>query len=1190
VVLTPKAFAVLHYLVTHPDRLVSKDELLDAVWPETAVSDAVVRVAIGALRKILDDPAQAPRYIATVQRRGYRFLAPVVQDTGGVAHPTGPVLPAIPQTPAVELSDALAIPLPETLAASPHLSGAFLSGAMPLPQAERRPLTVLFCDLVDSTRLAGHLDPEDYREIVRAYHQTCADVMQRFDGYLAQYLGDGVLVYFGYPVAHEDDAQRAVRAGLDLLEALEPLNTRLALPPEDRVVVRLGVHTGVVVVGDVGAGARQEPLALGETPNIAARLQTLAAPNTLVISAATYQLIAGYFTCEALGVQALRGLAQPLRVYRVLGASGVQSRLEVAATYGLTPLVGRVPEVELLMERWARVKAGMGQVVLLTGEAGIGKSRLVQVLKDHIASEAHTCLECRGLPYYQHTALYPIIELMQHWLPWQPGAAPGAALGKLEVLLAQAQLTLAEAVPLAAALIALPLPAERYPAFRLTSEQQRQRTFDVVLALVEVLAAQQPVLLIVEDLHWVDPSTLELLTLLLDQVPTLRLYLVLTCRPAWQSSWGFRTHLTPLTLTPLTQSHVEAMVQGVLRGHHLPEAVLAQIVAQTDGIPLFVEEVTKAVVEAGLGTAGPAQDVTTGPLPMLGIPATLYEALMARLDRLGSAQGVAQLGATIGREFAYTLLRAVVPLEDEALQRDLAALVAAELLYQHGQPPRALYRFKHALIQEAAYESVLRSVRRQIHQRILRVLEAQFPETVTTAPALLAHHAQRGEVWEQDIIYFRQAGEQAMARSAYREAVAAFEQGLIVLQHLPDSRCTRVQAIDLRLALRNAFYPLGELGRLLVHLQEAEVLAEALGDHHRMGWVSAYLLAHFVLAGELGRALVSGHRALAIAADLGEVGLTVVAQYYLGSVYRSLGAYRQTRELLQQCVASLHGALLQERFGLHGLASVRSRSVLVLALAECGDFTEGRAPAEEGVRIAETADHPYSRVHAYWAVGFRALRQGDLSQAIPVLERALDLAQGAYLRLIVPQVAALLGAAYALAGWTADALPLLERAVEQAVAMGFMFDHALRTVWLGEAYLLAGRLDEAYTQAQRALEFSRGHKEQGYEAYALRLLGEIAAQREQSEPEQAGAHYRQALALAEELGMRPLAAHCHFGLGTLYTMQGQPEQAHTALSTAIALYRAMEMTFWLPQAEEALAHVEAGPALRPDGGARRRGK
>ena len=414
-------------------------------------------------------------------------------------------------------------------------------GVLPPLEAERRPLTVLFCNLVDSTTLAERLDPEDFREVVHAYHQTCAEVIQRFDGYLAQYLGDGVLAYFGYPVAHEDDAQRAVRTGLGMLDALERLNTRLALPPGDRVTVRLGVHTGLVVVGDIGAGTATQPLALGETPHIAARLQSLAAPNTLVISAATYHLIEGYFTCEALGEQPLRGLAQPLRMYRVLRPSGVQSRLEVAAARGLTPLVGRVPEVGLLVERWARVKAGMGQVVVLVGEAGIGKSRLVQVLKDHVAGEAHTCLECRGSPDYQHTAWYPVTELFQRWLQWRPGEAPGAALEQLEALLAQAHLPLDETVPLVAALLALPLPAERYPPRPLPPEQQRQHTLDTLLALVGALAEQQPVLLIVEDLHWVDPSTLELLG-----APD---------RPGTDHTSLHRAHVSPYVSAPLGLPH-----------------------------------------------------------------------------------------------------------------------------------------------------------------------------------------------------------------------------------------------------------------------------------------------------------------------------------------------------------------------------------------------------------------------------------------------------------------------------------------------------------------------------------------------------------------------------------------------------------------------------------------------------------
>jgi class 3 adenylate cyclase/tetratricopeptide (TPR) repeat protein len=1166
--LPPKIFAVLHYLVTHPDRLVRKDELLDAVWPETAVTEAVLRVAIGALRKVLGDTAQTPRFIATVPWRGYRFLVPVEEHTGIAPGPTGPVLFTAPQMLHTEPPDAAAPPPEQGLVPPPV--------ALPSAEAERRRLTVLCCDLVDFPTLAGHLDPEDLREVVRAYRQACAEVIHRFDGYLAHSLGDSMLVYFGYPAAHEDDAQRAVWTGLGILEAVDTLNLRLALPSGERVAMQLGLHTGLVVVGDMDVGAHHESLALGETPHIAERLQRLAAPNTQVISAATYQLIEGYFTCEALGEQTLRGLAQPLRVYRVLRASGARSRFEVAAARGLTPLVGRAPEVGLLVERWARVKEGMGQVVVLEGEAGIGKSRLVQVLKDHVASEAHTCLECRGLPYYQHTAWYPIIELFQRWLQWGPGEAPGVPLGKLEVLLAQAQLALAETVPLVAGLLALPLPAERYPPRSLPPEQERQYTLDVLLALMGALAEQQPVLVIVEDLHWVDPSTLELLARLIDQVPTARLYTVLTCRPEFQPPWGFRTHLTSLALNRLTRSQAEAMVEQMLAGQRLPAVVLQQIVDKTDGIPLFVEEMTKAVLEAGCYTDVEAQDGGQAPLPVLAIPATLHEALLARLDRLGSTKGVAQLGATLGRQFPYALLQAVTLLEDEPLHRALAALVAAELLYQRGQPPQAVYMFKHALVQEAAYESLLKRVRRDAHRRIVQVLEAQFPDTVVTAPALLAHHALRGELWDQALAYLRQAGEQAVARSAYQEAVAAFEQALEIVPHLPEGRDTLTQAIDLHLALHSALYLLGEHGRVFVNLQDAQALAEALGDPHRLGWVATYLLAHFAVACEPDQALVCGQRALAIASDLGEIGITVTAQTWLGSLYRSLGDYRRSGYFYQKNVAYLQGALLHEHFGLPGPASVGCRSHLVVPLAECGAFAEGRTHAEEAVHIAEATDHPYSRVIAYWAVGFLALRQGDLPQAIPALERALNLAQDAYIRLGISWVAAPLGAAYTLAGRTSDALPLLEQMVEQAMAIRFLIYHAMRVVWLGEAYLLAGRLDEAYAQAQRALEFSQAHQERGHEAYALRLLGEIRAQRESTEAEQAEAHYQQALALAEELGMRPLVAHCHHGLGRLYHQTGRGEQARAALSAAIALYRAMDMTFWLPQAEAALAQVEAG--------------
>jgi class 3 adenylate cyclase len=659
---------------------------------------------------------------------------------------------------------------------------AHAPGALASPEAERRRLTVLFCDLVDSTALAGHLDPEDWREVVCAYHQTCAAVIHQYDGYIAQYLGDGLLIYFGYPRAYEDDAQRAVRAGLGILHAIEPLNARLTLPPGERLAVRLGIHTGLVVVREVGAGARQEPLALGETPNLAARLQGLAAPNTLVISAATWQLLGGFFACQALGPMRLHGRPQPLEVYQVLAETTARSRLEALGSTGLTPLVGLEQEVGLLRERWAQVKDGMGQVILLSGEAGIGKSRLVRVLQDYVATEAQAWLTpCQCSPYHQNTALYPIIDLLERVvLRFNREESPPQKLSKLEGHLVQYGLPLAETVPLCAALLSLPLTAD-YAPLPMSPEQQKQKTLHAFLTNLLHIAAQQPVLFVMEDLHWVDASTLELLSLLVDQGPTARILALFTCRPDFRSPWTGRSHLTQMTLSRLPRRQAAEMTGRVAHGKALPAEVVEQIVAKTDGVPLLVEELTKMVLESGLLQEREDGYALTGPLPMLAIPTTLYDSLMARLDRLATVKVLAQLGATLGHEFAYALLCAVAPWDEAIVQQGLHQLVEAEVLYQRGLPPQVTYLFKHVLIQEAAYQSLLKSTRQQYHQRIAQVLEAEFPETTATQPELLAYHYTEASLNEPAIGYWQRAGARDLQRSANPEAVQHLTRGLQLL-------------------------------------------------------------------------------------------------------------------------------------------------------------------------------------------------------------------------------------------------------------------------------------------------------------------------------------------------------------------------------------------------------------------------
>ncbi|HEY5868538.1 MAG TPA: AAA family ATPase, partial [Candidatus Tectomicrobia bacterium] len=929
----------------------------------------------------------------------------------------------------------------------------------------------------------------------------------------------------------------------------------------------------LVVVGAMGGAQRQEQLALGDTPNIAARIHGLAAPNTLVISETTHRLVQGYFTGEALGEHTLRGVAEPVTVYRVLGESGATSRLEVAHPRGLTPLVGRDAEVTLLQERWEQVKAGYGHVVLLTGEAGLGKSRLVQVLKDHVAHEPHMLWECRSVEYYQHTALFPLVDLFQRLLRFEAHETPDAKVEKLTHALRQYRLPVEETVPLFAPLLSLSLPESRYAPLHVSPQRQRRKTLETMVAILLELAEHQPVLFIVEDLHWSDPSTLELLNLVIDQTPTASLLVLLTCRPHFQPAWHHRSYLTEITVNRLSPAQVAQIVHRLTDGKTLPKEVLAQLVEKTDGVPLFVEEITKALLESGQLQALDRHYELGGSLSTLTIPATLHDSLMARLDHLVTAKAVAQYAAVIGRGFTYELFQAVSQFDEATLQRELRRLVDAELVYQRGIPPQAHYVFKHALIRDAAYESLLKSTRQRAHQRIAQVLEAQFPATAEMQPEVVAQHYTAAGLPAQALPFWQRAGQRAHERSALREGAVCFEQALGALKHLPESRTTQEQAIDLRLHLRNMLWPLGEIPQTLRYLREAETLANILGDQPRLGRVSAFLCRLLREIGEHHGAVESGQHALAVAETLGDFALQVMAQHFLGAAYHALGDHWRAIGLLRKNVEALVGDLVRERFGQSGPPAVLSRASLARCLAEVGAFPEGIVHGEEALRIAEMLDVPAAFPLACLNVGSLFLRRGDLARAIPVLERGLARGQALNTPLWFPETAAALGCAYAFAGRTAEAVSLLEQAEQQSTALGTMSG---QTFWQGsasEAYQLAGHVEEAVQLVERTLTLARDHQERGHEAYALRLLGDIATWHEPSDLALAETHYDQALALAEELGMRPLQAHCHRGLGTLYATAGQREQARAALSTAIELYRAMEMTFWLPETEAVLAQV-----------------
>ena len=1031
-------------------------------------------------------------------------------------------------------------------------------------EAERRQLTVMFCDLVGSTALSERMDPEEFREVIAAYQSAVTTAIEQFDGYVARYMGDGLLVYFGYPQAHEDDAERAVRAGLGIVDCVSELEVR----DDIELKVRVGIATGLVVAGDiVGEGASEERAVLGDTPNLAARLQSVAPRNGVVIAETTQRLVAGQFVFESLGKQSLKGISTSVTAYRAVGESEAPSRFEAVAERGLIPLIGRDPEIGLLVDRWARAASREAQLILLSGEAGIGKSRIVRGFRELIRDEPHNRVLYYNSPFHQNSSLYPAIDQLERALRFARDDIPEKKLDKLVRMLNALGIQAEETVPPLASLLSLPTEG-RYAPLDLAPEQLKAKILQALVTIIEAMSVQQPVLMVVEDAHWIDPSTVELLSLVIDRLPSARLLLLITFRPEFEPPWTGHTHATTHALSRLGRMDTAAIVSKVTGGKRLPAEVLNQIIAKTDGVPLYVEELTKTVVESGLMRVEGDGYVLTEPLPPLAIPASLQDSLMARLDRLAAAKDVAQLAAVLGRTFGRELLGVVSPLSESDLDDALRSLVQAELLYRRGIAPEITYEFKHALVQDTAYQSLLKSTRHRYHQRIARALEEQFPQIAQGEPELLAHHALQGEVWEKAVTYFHQAGTKAAGRSAYREAVTCFEQALTALTCLPQNHETLDEGIDLRLELRNSLHPLGEHQRLFDHLCEAEPLAERIGDQRRLGWISAYMATYHAMSGDPDHAIQSGERALAIAKTLGEFSLQVGANFRLGLAYLT-SDYRRSSEYFKSNVESLQGDLLREHFGEAGPASVLSRLWLVVVLAELGEFVEGAARGEEAVQIATSVDQPWSIIGANYSVGFLHLRKGDLDKAIPVLEHAFQLSQTHPL-FWLPWIASDLGYAKALAGRVSEALPLLRHGIERAASKRQWRFYPLQLTYMSEAYRLSDGIDDALRLATQALESARDYKARGQEAWAHWNLGELVLHHDPANTGKAVDPYHRALALADELGMRPLVAHCHVGLGRLSRNLGRLEEAREHVACATQMYRELEMEFWLEKTGDVL--------------------
>ena len=1018
------------------------------------------------------------------------------------------------------------------------------------PDAERRHLTVMICDLVGSTALSARLDPEDMRALTDAYHAACAEIVSTYDGFLAEFRGDGILVYFGYPHAHEDDAERTVRAGLDIVAAVAQLDT----PAGEPLAVRIGIATGLVVIGDLsGEGALREHAVVGQTPNIAGRLQGLGQSGTIVVAASTRRLLGGLFELRDLGRHEVKGMAEPVAAWAVEGLSGSEDRLE-AARAGLSDLVGRARELDFLLERQRLAWTGKGQVVLISGEPGIGKSRLMAALAERIAGERHTRLRHQCSAYHVNSALRPFIVQLERAAGFKADDAPEQRLAKLEALLDRDAPRIRAMAPLFAALLSIP-SGERYPPLSLTSTQQRRRTLAALLDLFESLARKQPTLLLFEDAHWADATSLELLDLTVERVRELPVLALLTFRPDFEPPWVGRPNVATLTLGRLEQNDVESVIARVTGGRALPGEVMKQIVAKTDGNPLFVEELTKAVLEADILIADAEGYRLDGPLPPLAIPATLQDSLMARLDRLAQVKEIAQVGAAIGREFSYPLVRALVARDDTALRHALAQLEQAELVFRRGEPPDAIYSFKHALVRDAAYETLLKSRRHQLHAQIARVLEERFADVVASEPEIVAHHFTQAGLADPAIDYWLRAGNLSLSRSANAEAAKHLRQGVELIGQVSAPTRARKE-LDLYLALGPAMaategFATAETRRVFSHARD--LLGDGGTPKEQMTVLWGAYLAHAMQA-EHDAAHEVARQFLALAEGHQHPALSALANRFTGQTLFVLGQFADARLHLERtlalCAANQETIVAYRRYGIDdhtGALSYLAFTLLVLGYPEQSADAAGQAVSRArglglvftiALALSQTAllgilcGHDQLAAYADEAAAYSA------EHGLPNPEHWARFSQGALL---------------AQGGQAQRGIALMRAAMAAAESNA---DRSRRTFYLGyvaSAHAIAGEAQAGLAVLDEAFEIVEAANERFFEAELHRLRGTMLSAL--GKRDEAEAALRRALATAGHQGARWWELRAATSLARHLGDEGQRREAYAVLHPIYSWFR-----------------------------------
>jgi class 3 adenylate cyclase/tetratricopeptide (TPR) repeat protein len=1046
-----------------------------------------------------------------------------------------------------------------------HLAERILTSKAAL-QGERKQVTVLFADMKGSMELVADRDPEEARQLLDPVLERMMEAIHRYEGTVNQVMGDGIMALFGAPVAHEDHAVRACYAALRMQESVRWYSEEVRRGAGVPVSIRVGINSGEVVVRSIGSDLHMDYTAVGQTTHVAARMEQMALPGSILLSADTLGLAEGLVEVTPLGPLPVKGIEAPLEVYELVRAATVRSRFQAAAARGLSRFVGREGELEQLRQAHERARASHGQVVAVVGEPGVGKSRLYWEFTHSPRAQGWLVLESGSVSYGKATNYLPIIELLRAYFAIASGddhrKIRERVTGKLLALDRQLEPCL---VPL---LWLLDVPVEDETWDRLDPPQRRQRILDGVKRMLLRESQVQPLMVLFEDLHWTDAETQALLDSLVESLPTVRVLLLVNYRREYSHAWGSKTYYRQLQVDPLPPESAEVLLDALLGGDPVLALLKRLVIERTEGNPFFIEETIRSLVDTGVLAGERGNHRLTRVVQDLQVPATAQAMLASRIDRLDPQdKHLLQAAAVIGTEVPFALLQAVADEPEDLLRRGLAQLQATEFLYETRLFPDLEYTFRHALTHEVAYATLLAERRRALHARIVGAIEAQHGDRLDDHVERLAHHALRGDLRERAVRYLRQAGRRAAGRSALQDARAWFEQALGILEALPESASTLAQAFDIHLELRPVLYQLGEPRRALEHLREAASLADTLDEDRRRGQVSAVMTNVYSGLGDLDEALVTGRRALEIAGNLDDLALRILGTSFLAQTHHFRGEYERAVELTTDNLAALPADRLDEHFGNSLPPAVYDRCVLVVSLAQLGRFADAVRYAAEAIRLAEPTGQAYSLAMAHWAASTLYPLHGDWTKARSFTERWISVVEAG--NIFLQASYAMASSAWVLAqlGETGKALERLGRGKEllaRQIDRGLVAQRGWVYHALGRACLRLDRLNDARSLAGCVVESLPGH--QGFVAHALHLLGDIASHPDRFDASTAETEYRRALALAEPRGMRPLVAHCQLGLGKLYRRTGTPEQAREHLITAAAMYREMDMPFWLEQA------------------------